>query len=114
MKSQRRYERVPFIRDARMSDGSAKFAVTTTDLSEGGCGIFSSRPLTIGDAVTIEITTNDAGSHEPVSAVVRFVRAEIEGNRIGLEFASPIRRETHPTLADSLRVALTRATRIES
>jgi len=119
MREQRRFERVPFIRDGRLAavpDG-ASLEVSTIDLSQGGVGLFCSRFMERGVPVQVSLQLGDDQGHtliETVMATVAYGRVEMEGNYLGIEFAYPISQASHPALWDALKTALKRTTRIDS
>ncbi len=119
MREQRRFERVPFIRNGRLSvvpDG-LPLEVSTIDLSQGGVGLFCSRFLERGEAVQISLQVGDGDGKpliETIMATVAYGRVEMEGNYLGIEFSYPISQASHPALWATLRAALKRTTRVDS
>ena len=119
MREQRRFERIPFIRNGRLAvvpDG-ASLEVSTIDLSQGGLGLFCSRFMERGVPVQVSLQIGDDQGDtliETVKATVAFGRVEMEGNYLGIEFSYPISQVSHPALWDVLQTALKRTTRADS
>lgn len=113
MRSNRRHERVPFVRDALAvrSGGAVASSVMTNDLSEGGCGFYSTRSYELGEPLELRIEMGD-GASESIRGVVRFQQTDADGNRVGLEFDRLLSPRDNPELARYLEQALKRATRI--
>jgi hypothetical protein len=100
----RRYERVPFFGRVGLTPmaGGPTIEAAAVDISLGGFGVISPKPLKAGDLVRASFPHRDGNGREVVETVparVAFVRADFEGNRLGLEFLEPLNRATHPALA---------------
>lgn len=99
----RRYERVPFFCRVGLSTpaGPGPVAAQAFDISVGGVGVSTRVGLQTGDAVTVTFYLKNRSQQEVLEQVmgrVANVRADEDGNRLGIEFLSPIRDATHPLL----------------
>ncbi len=99
----RRYERVPFFCKVGLSTPSAPGPVVTQsfDISLGGVGVATRAAFQTGDAVVVTFFLKDHAQQEvreQVAGRVANLRADEDGNRLGIEFLSPLRDDTHPHL----------------
>ena len=103
----RRYERVGFLcrvvlaalPNGPHSEGRA------TDLSLGGAGILTPCTLRRGRPSAVTFFLRDRSQKEVKSQVVGRVvnlRADVDVNRIGVEFLEPLNEVKHPTLVKRL------------
>jgi len=118
MHDRRRYERVPFIRDAVLGrdEGIAPANVTVMDLSEGGVGLFVPNYIAQGARLTLLVHLphpDNPERGEVVHGQVRFSKAEFEGTRIGMEFDELLTEVRNPLLWAELQAALLRSTRVD-
>lgn len=113
MHSNRRHERVPFIREAlAVRDGTVASPVMTNDLSRGGLGFHSTRSYELGEPLELRIDVDDS-QRATIRGVVRVQQVDADGNRVGLEFDRLLDERDHPALALYLEQALRRMTRVE-
>jgi hypothetical protein len=104
MIGQRKYERIPFFCEVRISDSAGKKTVVanTLDISLGGVGVAVSTPFARGDLVAVSFRLGRVKGQvveERVFGRVAYFRADIEGNRIGVEFLEPLNAAACPELA---------------
>jgi c-di-GMP-binding flagellar brake protein YcgR len=107
MNYQRRYERVPFLCNVTMAvlPGGTPLAACTLDLSVGGAGLIAQSPFQPGQLVAISFFLKDAGHKEVVDRItgrVVHLRADVDGNRVGVEFLEPLDEARHPELMSRL------------
>jgi hypothetical protein len=75
------------------------------DISVGGVGIVCDVPLNRGQSVRVHFRLRNASQgwvQEDVVGRVAYLRADEDGNRIGIEFLEVIRESTNPMLAQML------------
>jgi len=103
---QRRYERVPFFCPLRVIVPEGVSAPGGSfDVSLGGVGITTKISLECGQAVRVRFYLKNGGgerSREEVLGRVANVRADEDGNCLGVEFLEPIRASTNPLLARAI------------
>jgi c-di-GMP-binding flagellar brake protein YcgR len=102
----RRYERVPFFVDVvlRKAEGGRLLQARTIDFSLGGVGLLTSAAFVAGEHVTIIFAIPDAGSQETTEIVGRVVgfSADVDANRVGVEFLEPLSASRSPKLVSRL------------
>jgi c-di-GMP-binding flagellar brake protein YcgR len=99
----RRYQRVPFFHEVRLTAGKAAAAAPARsfDISLGGVGVFTQICLERGQLVQVAFHLRNLRQQtivETVAGHVAYLRASEDGNQLGIEFLEPIREETHPQL----------------
>lgn len=99
----RRYERASFFcRLSLAPDGAGPmFEAHSTDISLGGVGLVTSGQLSLGQLVAVTFHLADSRQPGPPNAVtgrVVNVRADMDGNRIGVEFLAPLDEKRFPAL----------------
>ena len=107
MIEKRRYERVAFFCPLKLTvlpDGPCVTA-NAFDISLGGVGLFTGASLQIGQNVSVRFQLKTA-SGKPIeeSAIgrVAYIRADEDGNRVGIEFMDVLRDSAQPELAKKL------------
>jgi len=107
MIEQRRYERVAFFCPLRLTvlpDGPTVPA-NSFDISLGGVGLATGASLPQGQSVSVRFQLKNAAG-KPVEEIalgrVAYVRADEDGNRVGIEFLEPIRDSAQPELSRKL------------
>ncbi len=86
-----------------MADAAGRRSVEarTVDISLGGVGIALAATFARGDLVTIVFRLDGRGRgpvEERVLGRVAYVRADVDGNRIGVEFLEPLASAACPEL----------------
>jgi c-di-GMP-binding flagellar brake protein YcgR len=109
--AQRRYERYPVSISCELTISGETLHAETKNLSTGGAAIVSSRPLTVGEVVTVSFFLTQDGIEDPdrspfeCAASIRWVKPA--GDRFyeaGLQFLSPS-EEQRELLRDFLKQA---------
>ena len=101
--NRRRYVRVPFLQPVSIvaCDGRS-FGARSTDISNGGVGITCRASFRLGDEVGVVFRLKDERLVVRVERVpclaVNFV-ADLEADRVRIEFNKPLHSSTTPTLA---------------
>jgi c-di-GMP-binding flagellar brake protein YcgR len=107
MIERRRYERVQFLCDASVTalPNGAAIAARTLDISLGGVGLLTRTVLEPGQAIAVSFSLRDSTQKEikeqAFGRVVAF-RADLEGNRVGVEFSEPLNESRNPELVRRL------------
>jgi hypothetical protein len=71
--------------------GGASLPATLTDVSTSGVGLRMRQPIALGTPLTVTITNTQGLFSCKRSAVVRFVRARLQGDfQVGCEFETPL------------------------
>ena len=101
--NQRRYERVPFLCNVTVTvlPSGPPIAACSLDVSVGGVGLVTQGPFQPGQLVAISFFLKDAAQKQIVDRVtgrVIHLRADVDGNRVGVEFLEPIEESQHPEL----------------
>ncbi|MFQ5527653.1 MAG: PilZ domain-containing protein [Thermoanaerobaculia bacterium] len=116
MRERRRHERVPFITEARIElPAGPRLKASTTDLSEGGVGLFSPLMIAISRQVRVSFELCAEGGPywtRPLGATVVRCQIDCDGNRIALEFDQLVSDSGDQQLAAALAHALARQTRV--
>lgn len=104
---QRRYERVEFLCRVALAvlPGGSPSEGRATDLSLGGAGILTPCSFQAGQTVAITFFLRDRAQKEVKSQVVGRVvnlRADVDVNRVGVEFLEPLDEKKHPALVKRL------------
>jgi c-di-GMP-binding flagellar brake protein YcgR len=102
----RRYERVPFFVDVvlRTAESGRLLQARTIDFSLGGVTLTTSAALVPGEDVTMIFAIPNAGSQETTEIVGRVVgfSADVDANRVGVEFLEPLSASRSPELVSRL------------
>lgn len=103
----RRYGRVPFLSRVALTPipGGTRSEARTLDLSLGGVGVLTSGAYAVGQAVELVFFSRDSKGAEVGERVLGRVanfKADVDGNRIGIEFAAPLRETECPVLTQRL------------
>ena len=98
----RRYVRVPFLCRVGLSAGEGPaIEANTVDVSLGGVGLISPRLVPKGRSVELAFHLH-GGSRgavvERVAGRVAFVRSDLDGHLLGIEFLEPLHRSRNPEL----------------
>ena len=107
MNELRQYERVGFLCKLELSEmpGGAPQAARSVDLSFGGVGFVTQSPFSVGQLVTVTFYFKDVSQNEVrdqvVGRIVHFA-ADVDANRVGVEFLCPLAEAEHPLLAGKL------------
>jgi hypothetical protein len=90
----RRSDRIPYLCavEVRSSNGAVEFRADVIDLGTWGLAMFAKRFLRVGESVTIKFSKPRAPGVEPIQVVgnVAHARIDIDGNIMGISFASPL------------------------
>ncbi len=103
----RRFERVSFFCKLELTPlpHGAPAPAQATDLSLGGVGAVAQANLQVGQLTTVTFYFNDPAHGElqdqAVGRVVHF-DADVDSNKIGIQFLSPLSEVEHPRLIDRL------------
>jgi len=103
----RQYERVPFYCDVvvRVLPNGVAVPARSLDLSLKGVGIVTQAAFEPDQLVTISFFLKDASQKEVQEHVlgrVAYLKADVDANRIGVEFAELLRCSQHPQLWNKL------------
>lgn len=103
MIQKRRFQRVPFFCAVvlKTSPGGLPVACRTMDISLGGVGLATSAGLELGQTVSLSFSLRDAAGRPIVDEVagrVAHMRAELDGNVVGVEFLELLTQAKHPEL----------------
>lgn len=106
MIERRRYGRVGFLCQVELSafpDGPM-LEGSSLDLSLGGVGVVTASALSVGQvvAVTFHLREDGLDVQEKVIGRVANLKADVDANRIGLEFLEPLRETAQPVLVRRL------------
>ena len=110
MKELRKYERVRFLcrlEVAAIPDGEPRPA-SSVDLSLGGVGVVTQATFSVGQLVTVTFFLADstsAGIQDPVVGRVAHFSADVNSNRVGIQFLQPLKEKEHERLVGRLIVA---------
>jgi hypothetical protein len=101
-KNVRKYERATFLCQVSMSaGGGAAIQTSSVDISLGGVGLISPVLVQMGQAVTLAFHLKNS-AHVPIVEGVQgrvvFIRSEVDGHRLGVEFYEPLHRSRNPHL----------------
>ena len=101
--NRRRYERVPFFCKATLTvlPHGRPVVSRSIDISLGGAGIVTSGRIELGQQVALAFYLRNNRQQEAVEEVVgRIVhlRAEEDGNVVGVEFLQPLEESSTPLL----------------
>jgi c-di-GMP-binding flagellar brake protein YcgR len=107
MIERRRYERVPFLCEVTVTTlpGGTPVRARSLDISLGGLGLISPIAIEAGHLVELSFLVKDAARkevREHVAGRVVNLRADIDGNRIGIEFFEPLSQAKNPVLVGKL------------
>lgn len=100
----RTYVRVPFMKAVELTVHVANQTVEarTIDISLGGVGIITQGGVIVaGQFVTVAFRLHDARLGvrvERVAGRVANFRADLDGNRVGVEFMAPLNEAEYPAL----------------
>jgi PilZ domain len=96
------YQRVPFLCRVTLSTGEGPpIEARTMDISLGGGGVISPRVVALGQRLTLGFHVRSRSGTPVVELVegrVVNVRADLDGNLLGIEFVQPIAHERCPEL----------------
>jgi c-di-GMP-binding flagellar brake protein YcgR len=104
----RRYERAPFFADVtlRAFPNGPSVPARTLDLSLGGVGLVTGAAFTPGQLVSVTLYLVDSAKRstkvEVVGRVVN-LNADVDANRLGVEFVEPLSAAKTPELVDRLQ-----------
>ena len=107
MKELRQYERVGFLCKLELSelpDGEPQ-AARSVDLSFGGVGFVTQSAFSVGQLVTVTFYFKDVSHQEARDQVVGRIAhfsADVDANRVGVQFLRPLTEAEHPLLAAKL------------
>jgi c-di-GMP-binding flagellar brake protein YcgR len=107
MKELRRYGRVEFLCRldiAALPDGVPQDA-RALDLSLGGVGLVTAAVFPVGQLVTVTFFLGDSNSYEfrdPVVGRVAHFAADVDSNRLGIQFLTPLADADHERLVRRL------------
>lgn len=107
MAGQRRYERVAFFCPVQLTvlpDGPTVPAYSF-DISAGGVGLTTTASMERGKDVRVDFHVKNGSHEECVESVlgrIAYLRADEDGNRIGIEFLETIRESAQPGLTKKL------------
>jgi c-di-GMP-binding flagellar brake protein YcgR len=101
--NKRRYERVSCLCDVTVSvlPGGTAIAARCLDLSLGGVGLITQNTFQTGQVVALTFFLKDATKkevRERVTGRVVHLRADVDANRIGVEFLEPLQGSQCPVL----------------
>ena len=103
MIERRQYQRVPFLCEVAVSalPAGRVIAARSLDISLGGVGLVTEGSLEPGQLVNLRFTLKDkTQKHVPAElvGVVANLRAQPEGNHIGVKFLEPLSEAKNPHL----------------
>ncbi len=105
----RRYERVVFLCKAAVAlSGGAAVPAQTLDISAGGVGLITRAAFPAGTLVVVSFYLKDVRDGEVVEQTLGRVvnlRADLDGNSLGVEFLEPLDRVKHRRLLGRLLAA---------
>jgi c-di-GMP-binding flagellar brake protein YcgR len=107
MKELRQYERVDFLCKLQLTEmpSGKPQAARSLDLSLGGVGILTQAAFPVGQIVTVTFFLNDSVRgviQDPVVGRVTHFRADVEANRLGVQFLQPLNQSEHERLFNRL------------
>jgi c-di-GMP-binding flagellar brake protein YcgR len=107
MDERRRYERVACFIPVQLTvlPSGPVLQARSFDISRGGVGVMAEKLLERGQAVSIRVHFSNGspdGADEDVLGRIAYARADEDGDRIGVEFISPIQESITPMLAKKL------------
>ena len=107
MKEMRQYERVGFLCKLELSEvpSGEPQAARSLDLSFGGVGLVTQSSFSIGQVVTVTFYFKDVTRREAREQVVgriAHLAADVDANRIGVQFLQPLTDAENPLLAGRL------------
>jgi c-di-GMP-binding flagellar brake protein YcgR len=99
----RRYERVNFFCRVSLatSPGAPAREAQSTDISLGGVGLTTTGQYALGQVLTVTFHVRDARRgevQERVAGRVVNLKADLDGNRLGVEFLEPLDERRYPLL----------------
>jgi c-di-GMP-binding flagellar brake protein YcgR len=105
--NKRRYERVSFLCQVTVAvlPSGTPIAARSVDLSAGGIGLITQGTFQPGQVVALMFSLQDATRREVVERVtgrVVHLRADVDANRVGVEFLEPLQESQHPVLMSRL------------
>jgi c-di-GMP-binding flagellar brake protein YcgR len=94
---------MPFFTDVELSDsaGGPPIPARTLEISLGGVGLMSPKPLPEGSHIRLIFHLRNGSQTEvpeTVHGMVRVLRSDIDGHRLGIEFSEPLRPDHNPKL----------------
>lgn len=101
MIERRRYERVGLFCPVSLQNNGRAAEGSTLDISLGGVGIVTPAAYALGDMITITFHLKDERGRDAVCSVagrVASMRADVQTNRVGIEFLEPLREAVQPLL----------------
>jgi c-di-GMP-binding flagellar brake protein YcgR len=103
----RSYERVGFLCRVALAvrPGAPPLEARSVDLSMGGAGIVTSAALQVGQTVGLTFFLKDARQQEvrdQVQGRVVNLKADLDCNRVGVEFLEPLHESKNPALVRKL------------
>ena len=103
----RQQERVPFFCDVAMSrlPGGPSIPARSLDLSLHGVGLVTAGSFEQDQLVMLSFSLRDAAQHEIRERVlgrIAYMRADVDANRVGVQFAEPLQRSKNPELVSRL------------
>jgi len=103
----RSYERVGFHCRVAVAvrPGAVPIEARSMDLSLGGAGIATAAPLEVGQTVVLTFILRDGRQQEvrdQVQGRVVNLKADLDCNRVGVEFLEPLHESKHPALVGKL------------
>ena len=106
MLGQRRYERVPFFCPLQLTSLKNGVSVrgSACDISIGGVGLTAPIALARGQPVCVRFYLHNGTKDEveDVMGQVAYMRADEDGNRMGIEFNETLKEAAHPLLAKKI------------
>ncbi len=110
MKELRRYERVGFLCKLELTaiPGGIPQPANSLDLSLGGVGVITQSVFPIGQLVTATFFLSDSVRGEiqdPVVGRIVHFAADVDANRVGIEFLAPLTEKEHHRLVGRLLIA---------
>jgi c-di-GMP-binding flagellar brake protein YcgR len=103
----RNYERVSFLCKLEVTalPGGVPQPTRSTDLSLGGVGAVTTSTFPVGQLVTVRFFYSDAAHGEAndkvLGRVVHF-EADVDANKVGIQFLNPLSDAEHPQLVTRL------------
>jgi c-di-GMP-binding flagellar brake protein YcgR len=110
MQELRQYERVGFLCQLEITaipDGTPQEA-RSIDLSLGGVGVVTPATFSVGQLVTVTFFLGDSTSNavqDPVVGRIAHFAADVDSNRLGIQFLQPLREADHRRLVRRLITA---------
>jgi c-di-GMP-binding flagellar brake protein YcgR len=103
MIERRQYQRVPFLCEVTMTPipAGAAIAARSLDISLGGVGLVTQGSVQPGQMVNLVLVFKDRMHRQvrvDLAGVVANLRAELEGNHIGVRFLEPLSEAKNPQL----------------